>query len=269
MMNRNNERTLALLNLAAISVDMMLVLFITRGLWSLLDTGFFGAVFEQLPPWGEPALFIAILAAHYIFVELFTAGYSIGRLATGLHLIDGRTKQLAPLSSRANHLVNAMATGGLRSISTLRLAPYNKAPNCKLASDWAGSVENNMVELPPNTADRSQGMPPLGLSIQAGPHAGKTYALDALLGRRRDGVFIIGRDPKRALIVLAKDNGVSRIHCRMARKGTALLILDGAGQDKGSTSGTMVNGKAVSHVKPVRLQIGDKIKIGATIIGVD
>lgn len=268
-MNRNNERTLTLLNLAAISVDMMLVLFVTRGLWSLLDAGFFGAFFGQLPPWGEPALFFAMLAAHYVFVELVTAGYSIGRLATGLHLIDGRTKQVAPLRSRANHLVNAMATGGLRSISTLRLAPYNKAPSCKLASDWAGSVDNDKLELPLRSAPPSPGMPPVGLSVEAGPHAGKGYDLDALLGRKRDGVFIIGRDPKRTLIVLPNDNGVSRIHCRMARKGSALFILDGAAQNKGSTGGTMVNGKAVSTVKPVRLQSGDKIKIGATIIGVN
>ncbi len=66
----------------------------------------------------------------------------------------------------------------------------------------------------------------------------------------------IGRDPARAQIVFS-DPTVSRLHARIVEESDGVFLL----YDEGSSSGTYVNEKPVTH-EPVRLSSGDFIEFG-------
>lgn len=84
------------------------------------------------------------------------------------------------------------------------------------------------------------------LEISTGDHAGTTIVIDredGTLGRRTENAYVID------------DPAVSRVHARLVRSGTALVITD-----LGSTSGTMVNGDTATG--PCALRDGDEVAFG-------
>lgn len=79
-------------------------------------------------------------------------------------------------------------------------------------------------------------------------------------GKRRElgGSSIrIGRESDNELVLL--DEGISRRHARVERRGTGWVVMDTS-----SRNGTLINGKLLSGVR--RLQNGDLLKIGSVIL---
>lgn len=67
----------------------------------------------------------------------------------------------------------------------------------------------------------------------------------------------LGRDADNDLVLL--DEGVSRDHARIERRGESWLVMD-----VGSRNGTLLNGQPLSGVK--RLKNGDMLKLGSVIV---
>lgn len=70
--------------------------------------------------------------------------------------------------------------------------------------------------------------------------------------------IILGKEKAVCDVCIPKDNTVSRIHCRISRRGNEFFI-----EDQDSSNGTFVNGVRVLK-KPVELVEGDVIKMGRT-----
>lgn len=99
------------------------------------------------------------------------------------------------------------------------------------------------------------------------PHAaraGRAFALRFISGKYQGGEFplpaegeiVVGRSSELDMVLV--EDMVSRRHAKMTVSGDEIFI-----QDLGSTNGTFVNGE---KVKRARLQEGDRILIGTSII---
>jgi diguanylate cyclase (GGDEF)-like protein len=88
------------------------------------------------------------------------------------------------------------------------------------------------------------------LTVMTGVSAGAVLPLD------HKHQFLIGRSRKADLRI--DEHGVSRIHCRLARKGDQMWI-----EDLASTNGTLVNGEVVANAV---LKAGDRIQVGPTAV---
>ncbi len=89
------------------------------------------------------------------------------------------------------------------------------------------------------------------LTLQEGPGAGPSYALDPF----QKPVFSIGRSS--GCDVVLKDRRASRHHCDIRWNGHRWEVID-----RGSTNGTCVNGMQIH--RPYELQPGDRITLGET-----
>jgi ABC-2 type transport system ATP-binding protein len=89
------------------------------------------------------------------------------------------------------------------------------------------------------------------LAIIEGREVGRELAL------ARDA--LIGRDPGADVVI--EDSEVSERHASLVRTGGGIAV-----QDLGSTSGTFVNARRVTGSQ--QLQVGDRIRIGATVLEV-
>jgi two-component system, cell cycle response regulator len=98
--------------------------------------------------------------------------------------------------------------------------------------------------LPASTASEC-----LVVVYQRDGNAGKCIKLD-------DSTLRIGRDANNEIVL--EDDGVSRRHARIERRGNRTVIMD-----VGSTNGTLLN--EVELVGIAELKTGDRIKIGATV----
>ncbi len=76
--------------------------------------------------------------------------------------------------------------------------------------------------------------------------------------RLHDGINMLGRDVTNRIRLL--DTRVSRKHCRIRKLGRSLFLFD-----LGTKNGTLVNGVSVSERE---LEIGDRIKVGSTLLEV-
>jgi pSer/pThr/pTyr-binding forkhead associated (FHA) protein len=74
--------------------------------------------------------------------------------------------------------------------------------------------------------------------------------------RLHDGINTVGRDLSNRIRVM--DLGVSRKHCKIRKIGSSLFLLD-----LGTKNGTQVNG---SRVKTQELRVGDRVKVGRTVL---
>jgi hypothetical protein len=72
----------------------------------------------------------------------------------------------------------------------------------------------------------------------------------------------IGRG-RECSVVIAGDQGVSRVHCRISKSGNRFVVTDA-----GSANGTRLNGRDIGR-SPAELLDGDKISVGATEIVFD
>lgn len=91
---------------------------------------------------------------------------------------------------------------------------------------------------------------PIHLQVQRGASAGHVFRLDP-------GPNLIGRSPHHPIAL--DDDKVSSTHARVDIDGERALLTD-----LGSTNGTRVNGEIISG--PVRLQPGDRIRVGNTVV---
>ena len=91
--------------------------------------------------------------------------------------------------------------------------------------------------------------------VETGPYL--TIANHAFHGRRRfylaGGDLVVGRDPASGIHV--DDPRISRIHAAFRRRGRAVYV-----EDLGSSSGTFVNGQAVTAARELRT--GDIVTFG-------
>jgi len=87
------------------------------------------------------------------------------------------------------------------------------------------------------------------LVIRKGVAPGRDHALG--------GECVVGRHPSATFVL--DDHLVSRRHFRVLAQGGVWLL-----EDLGSTNGTLVNGVAI--VNRIRLEPGDEIRVGATVL---
>lgn len=92
--------------------------------------------------------------------------------------------------------------------------------------------------------------------VESGPHAGHQIEIGP-------GRSTVGR-AQTSTLCLANDPTVSRNHLELNFNGRALSICDLA-----STSGTLVNGVAVSPGRSVNASVGDRIFLGQSVIRID
>ena len=85
------------------------------------------------------------------------------------------------------------------------------------------------------------------------------YGKDTREFRISEDRIHIGRDP-RAEVVLA-DQGVSRAHARIVRRGADYVL-----EDLGSRNGTLVNDERIPGNGTRQLQSGDRVQIGRSIL---
>lgn len=85
------------------------------------------------------------------------------------------------------------------------------------------------------------------------------YGKDTREFRIREDQVRIGRDP-RAEVVLA-DQGVSRAHARIVRRGREFFL-----EDLGSRNGTLINDQRMPEKGARFLQSGDRVQIGRSIL---
>jgi pSer/pThr/pTyr-binding forkhead associated (FHA) protein len=106
-----------------------------------------------------------------------------------------------------------------------------------------------------------EGVPRQAFGARLGKKAFVVVVSSPQLGRLR----VIGRTPVtlgrgRSCTLRLTDPTVSAQHCRVAARGDGGYSLE----DRGSTNGTMVNGRRIDG--PVELRYGDRIRIGSTIV---
>lgn len=88
------------------------------------------------------------------------------------------------------------------------------------------------------------------IDIVGGPQTGDSFEIDA--GK----TLLIGRGQKSDTKI--EDPSISRIHCELAHHGDTIAIAD-----RGSSSGTLVNG---SKVETAIVELGTEIRIGDTVL---
>lgn len=262
-MNAAREKTLALLSVAALCVDALVVTIFVVGFQSALDNHAFGALGQSLPEWSVYVAIPVFAVLHYLAVELAFGGRSTGRLCTGLSLVDGMTGGSPAWSARIVRAGAVLSTLGLRSLSLSRLPAYSKSERASLKSDWAGVVTHTSGKL--KQRPQSKGLSAV-LSVDFGPMQGLTVDVTAVTGEAGKHVFTCGRDPAKSHLCLIKDVKVSRVQFRIAKRGARYLIIDGAGPQHPSSSGTKLNGVAVTNTKPALLRHGSVIIVGGSRI---
>ncbi len=105
------------------------------------------------------------------------------------------------------------------------------------------------------------------LDIIEGPHKGQVIPF----GGNRPGTVCVGRDPAfRAMkdvikLALSNDANVSPVHVKFALNSKA-TVHSVRVTDMSSTSGTVINGSSLPSGKSKQVFVGDKIKIGGTLI---
>ena len=105
------------------------------------------------------------------------------------------------------------------------------------------------------------------LDIIEGPHKGQAIPF----GGNRPGTVCVGRDPaSRAMkdaikLALSNDMHVSPVHVKFALNSKA-TVHSVRVTDMSSTSGTVINGSSLPSGKSKQAFVGDKIKIGGTLI---
>ncbi len=73
-----------------------------------------------------------------------------------------------------------------------------------------------------------------------------------------DAPIIMGRDSRACNLIFENDTkGVSKVHCRIEMTAIGVTIVD-----MGSTYGTTVNGKKITAGEKVRLNVGERFRIG-------
>ncbi|MGB3732298.1 FHA domain-containing protein FhaB/FipA [Microbacterium sp.] len=118
------------------------------------------------------------------------------------------------------------------------------------AGEAAASAPPAPVHQAPRPGSGSHAKAASHLVITSGPKEG----LDVPLGTADS--LSIGRSSESGLVI--RDDYTSSHHARLTRRGDIWTL-----QDLGSTNGTFLNGQKLSD-KPVQVQIGTPIKVGAT-----
>jgi pSer/pThr/pTyr-binding forkhead associated (FHA) protein len=123
----------------------------------------------------------------------------------------------------------------------------------------------DLPDLQPRVAPQVPAAPPLAPAAPRAPNAnGEPASLRAVQGNDAGKSFPLGKE------VMIMGRGVStditlwdircsRAHCRIDRRGNAYQV-----SDLNSSNGTFVNGKKLRA--PHRLQAGDMIKLGASVL---
>lgn len=274
-MSDASERAIARLSIAALAVDALVVTLLVAIAYQVIDRNT-----TSVPQWIYVLIIPIVLLAHFLVVELLARGMSIGRLCSGIKVVEEGTGAVPGMAARMKRCLLVLATGGLRSLNINALPAYNKHPSGCLCSDWAGRVApitrstNQKREALPEVGPSDDTTPVTGvtrgeavLQISGGPHAGQTATLRQSQRFKTKGLYVIGRKPGVDL-VLSKDANVSGVHCHIRTQGKLYYIVDGAGQDKPSTNGTRLNNKAVSSSSPAILKNGDTIGVGGTTMRV-
>lgn len=271
-MREANERAIARLSIAAFAVDVLVVTLLVVIIHKLIERHI-----PNVPQWIYMVAIPVVLLVHFLVVEIFARGVSVGRLCSGIRIVEERTGAAPGVAARFKRFLMVLANGGgLPSLNINALPAYNKHASGCLHSDWAGRVAavtratNQKRESLPEVETRGEVTPVSGvtrgeavLQINSGPHVGQTATLRQSQRFKTKGVYVIGRKPGVDL-VLGKDANISGVHCQIRRQGDLYYLIDGAGKDKPSTNGTRINDKAVSAKSPVVLKNGDIIGVGST-----
>lgn len=274
-MSDASERAIARLSIAALAVDALVVTLLVAITYRVIEQ-----YTSSVPQWIYVVIIPGVLLAHFLVVELLARGMSIGRLCSGIRVVEEGTGAAPGMATRMKRCLLVLATGGLRSLNINALPAYSKNPSGCLCSDWAGRVApitrstNQKRAALPEMGPRNDATPVTGvtrgeavLQVIGGPHAGQTATLEQSQRFKTKGIYVVGRKPGVDL-VLSKDANVSGLHCHIRSQGKVYYIVDGAGENKPSTNGTRLNNKAVSPTTPTILKNGDTIGVGGTTMRV-
>lgn len=267
-----NERAIARLSIAAFAVDVLVVTLLVAIVHQLIERNM-----PSVPQWIYILAIPVVFLVHFLSVEILARGVSVGRLCSGIRIVEERTGAAPGMAARFKRCMMVLAKGaGLPSLNINALPTYSKHPSGCLHSDWAGRVAavtratSQQREVLPETGTGAEVTPVTGvtrgeavLQITSGPHAGQTATLRQSQRFKTKGLYVIGRKPGVDL-VLAKDANVSGVHCHIRMQGDLYYLIDGAGRDKPSTNGTRLNDKAVSARSPAVLKNGDIIGVGSS-----
>jgi two-component system, cell cycle response regulator len=162
-----------------------------------------------------------------------------------------------PSTFPREELKSGTRSGVVPAVSKTDLPPSSRAPqSVRLPKhDLPRLWDDEQEELTSPTLsvaspmDKASGGAPC-LTVMNGGSAGQVIRLEA-------SALVIGRSRTADLGLL--DEGVSRQHCRVTRRGATIVV-----EDLGSTNGTFVNGARIEG--NVTLEAGDRIRIGAAVL---
>lgn len=276
-MSNANERAIARLSIVAFAIDALVITLLVVAAHQIIQRFIF-------PPrdWMFIAAVPVALLLHFLAVELLARGMSVGRLCSGLKVVDKETGAAPRMFRRAKRCASVLTTLGVRSLNPNTLPNYNKHPANCMCSDWAGSAvtvsrpvsrkpapevydgASSLAQPAARRADIAGGA--AHLMVATGPHAGQVMALSQGKHFKSKGLFVIGRHPTSTDLVLSGDAKVSGIHCRIGAQNDKFVIIDGKSKAAPSRNGTRVNNKSVGSAGSTALKPGDVIGVGDTTL---
>ncbi len=269
----NSSRAFGWLWIASASIDGLVALVVSQSALFLLDEACRSGLLCVRPSFFvSAAAFVLVFCLQTIFVELVTAGRSLGRFVVGIRLHNAEAPEQPP----AFHWRLMRLASMLTSLGFRRPALRSNGTGVSASAELLEGTIARRSSPPQGRISRSSQRrpqskrPPVGgdavLRVMSGNHSGTTIRLSAGVEFRTTGRFRIGRDPDWADLALVRDVSVSRQHCFVELTNGTVYVRDWGSGGKGSSNKTMVGSVHSAPNRPVALALGQTFRVGDTNI---
>ncbi len=234
---------------------------------------FMAGVWIELPlPW-LLAVFFGCLLLYGFVTEILLSGHTVGRLCLGLTLTQANGAPPTP-GGLINRYLRKTLSLGLTGLVWNRAASHDRNLRWSDSLKAAGHIEprqpasNPKPETRPQRQTQRHVKPVVILRVENGPHEGLAVEIRRPGRGGRPVGLNIGRDVGWADFPLPGAVDVSGKHCILLITVGDILLKDHGTDGTGSTNGTTVHGRPISHHTPTDISGADHFKIGNTRISI-
>ncbi|MEO1316972.1 MAG: FHA domain-containing protein [Pseudomonadota bacterium] len=237
-------RVTSRLLLTAALIDLMLIVILMKLLAPIMAAEFI--LDERIAHLWSIA---GLVLGHWIVTELLLGGRSVGRFCLGLRcrMQDGRRPDTTTLVKRA---VFKFLTLGIGGVPIDRPTQYDRSVGVVWQSDLALVRRSGKRGRRGSGGTRSK---PWRLRVANGPDAGAALTIGHLQPGGPPVNIKIGRDPAWSDLVLARSQRVSSYHCILRIGPGGAEVRDYGTEARGSSNGTWIAGRKISHTDWHRL----------------
>lgn len=232
-------------------VDLSLLILIAVSIYPYVSPylGFIPTEFRGL------ALALALLPVGWIVFDLLLGGRSPGRWVLGLELCDEKTGKDLSVARRTQRGLIKVGSMGLGGVNPVRPAVYDR----KCGAAWRSPMAPRPLAEPGDWV----------ILFRNGQHAGRKARLKSIRGFRERRQLRLGRDTSWSDIPLNSQEAgsVSMRHCVLRVQGGRLFVVDGSGDGRGSSNGTIVDGRKLG--KGQQREITDTVRLSLAGIEID